>query len=173
VIDVFKFSLEDVTATFDLKVNLNSGLKRAIKDSGSSHEDRDDYLAFAKSFRDVVARNRKSERDEFIVRYLGQAPNFFARVATMIFRDQVQGVARGIVDRYAEEFNNTYRENEESSLEVLDGSSFERIVAEAYSEAGRGLMATGLPDNNFLRVVILSMVFTEGVNKEIRKRVST
>lgn len=172
MLDIFKFSLEEVTATFDLSVNLNAGIKRAIKFSSNYGDDSDDYLAFVKDFRGVVARDRKSERDAFIVRHLDKVPDYFARTAINVFRYQVEEVARGIVDRYADEFNTTYRDNGDGAIEVLDGANFERIVAEAYSETGPALVSIGLPDNNFLRIVVLLMVFTDEVSQEIRKRVA-
>jgi hypothetical protein len=165
--ELIEFRTEDVISAFDVAVNLNSGLKRAIKDSGRGNPE---FVSFAKRFRDVVSRGRKADRDAFIERHLVEAAGYFCGIAGSVLKDKIMEIAKTVIDRYADEFNNTYRHRADRSIEILSASDFDRIVSSAYRDIGEGLIAQELPDSKFTRTVVLSTLFVGEVWLEVQKR---
>lgn len=159
-------TVEEVVDAFSKSKNINSALKNLLK-----REDNlpDSLARLAKNFRATLSGIAMSGASKlFIKNHYKNNEHFFlvaSRYAHLEFFDNLLGL---IVDEFGEEFNSTYKSNNDS-IEITDKKSFDRIVQQVGTKTEAAIQNANLPNSPFMKLTFYNSLFDPLVLKEVVK----
>lgn len=162
---MFTPTAEEAKLSLAAAKNLNAALKSLLKKESAGSPA---VANFAKEFRLAVSTGRSATRDLFVERNFADKQFFFLGVVRYAFPELVEGTVGSIVERYADDFNNTY-EKQDDGIAVTDTTRFGEIVTDVLAIIREDLRSAGLPVNAFMISALLATVFEFEVLAEVMK----
>ena len=161
-VGMFAAEIEEVLEVFRTARNTNAAIKKILKQEvkrGSPEE------RFFKDFRNAVMSPRAAEATEFFIRrHYPAGERYFMVIAGYVHDEAMVDISSRIIDQYAEEFNETY-EQRDSDIEVRNSERFESLARAALEMIGLG--EHNLPQNAFMKNVLINRLFTPEVIKKL------
>lgn len=153
------YSVSDVLAALDGAKNVNSALKKFLKNEVRSDPKSERFI---KDLKIVLASKDSARRENFIGKSVPVfEPHLFV-LTRYAYAAETGAVADEITTRFAEEFNATY-ELGEDGFKFRDEKAFTRIVKDVMNLIEDGLKKQGVPLSGFSKNVMLHHIFDREV----------
>ena len=165
---MLEYTTDELTECLALAHQPNSALKNFLKQEVQKG---DPVAKFVKALKGVLAKKKKEAISEFVNKYHEKYQAPFFVLSRYLHSVPLGEVAEGIVDKYADEFNETY-ETSGDSITVKNDAEFMRIVKDAVAQIESGLSERDLPSTPFMKNLLIDWIFDEAVAKEVFERIS-
>jgi len=161
---MYSYKREDLIAAFSAAPNINSALKGFLKHEVTKG---DQSAKFVKAFRVAATAKNPEQFVEFVQKALPRYERHFFLIARHAYSAEVEPMLDVVIDQYAEEFNQSY-DGEGENVSVTDRKKFDSIAKSALQALDGELEKSSmLPNNNFMRNMLVFSLFEEGVIKNI------
>ncbi len=163
---MLEYDVNQVIEGLALARNPNSALKNFLKQEIKKG---DPVAKFIKALKNVLAKKNQEQLAEFVNTYHDKYQPAFFVVTRYIHNQPLGEIVEGIIEQYAEEFNQSY-ESSDDQITIKDQQTFERIVKSALEEINSGLGQRDLPQSPFMKNLVIDWLFDEAVAREVYKR---
>lgn len=161
---MYKYQPQEIVDCFAKAKNINAAVKAFLKRDAKRGEPSE---RFAKEAKKVLVE-RPKEALNFVTSQLAQSEPFFYALAGHAHMTLVGSIAQEIVEKYADEFNDTY-EIKNEQLKVTNKARFDAITKDVISKIETGLSSNGFENSSFMKNVLLLSIFNQEVIVEIVK----
>lgn len=166
---MFEANVDDVVGAFLAAKNTNAAIKNFLKKEKPSASS---IARLAKDFRNAASAGKPEALRSFIEDNLTDNEEIFLALARYAHIEFVSTTVEEIINKYADQFNNTY-EKTESGVKITDKKTFTSIAKEVQSLVEDNLKKLGLPVNEFMKQSIIGYVFEDGVKEEVMREITT
>ena len=153
------FTTDDAVTTLRQAENLNAALKHFLKREVRRGEPAE---RFVKDLRPLLLGSDPTRAGGYLERKRPQFDPHLIGIGGYAHSDLVTAVAGQVVERYADDFNATYR-SDGSTITVSDQSRFDEIVNAANKVIDETLVARGFGASSFMKNVLLAAIFEQPV----------
>jgi len=160
---MYPYEQKDLITAFQAAPNLNAALKGFLK---SQVQKADQTSKFIKSFRASITSKSPGALESFIENSLPRFERHFFLIGRHALSAETESILDQVIEKYADDFNKTYQ-SQGSSISVNNRDEFNSIAKQALRDLDGGLEQSKLPNNNFMRNVLVYSLFDEQVMGEI------
>ncbi|RMD84606.1 MAG: hypothetical protein D6808_06730 [Candidatus Dadabacteria bacterium] len=161
--ELIEFTVADVVEVLSCARNLNAAIKNCLKREVPKGDPQEKFL---KKLRECWKREGQERKEHFIRKEGGAYRESLLILACYAHSDFVKGISEKLVEKYADEFNETY-EIKGEGISFKDAKQFKNLVKEILNEIKEGLKEEGLPQNPFMLNAVMAFIFEEPVLKVI------
>lgn len=158
------YTVEEIVTALKSCPNINAAIKTILKREVGN----DQKLArFIKDLRDACLASQPERLNGFITKHIESHAPLFLSITRYGHFAVVDKITAPIIEKYADEFNTTY-ENLENSIKIKDSTKFTKIAREVVGTFPEKLKEHGLPDSKFMREVLVTTLFDANVAPEVQ-----
>ncbi len=159
---IFSYSAEDALAALRAAPNVNSAIKNFLKRQVQQDPQ---GARFVKDLKTILSSPRDEPALAFIEKHLSRFSPHLLAVGAYAFNEVVEKVSSGVVQNYADKFNETYQHSDQvadgveaSNIKVTNEADFSKIMKEAVAMVESNLREQD-QESPFLRAILLNAIF--------------
>ena len=147
--------------------NINASVKKFLKGEGAADPK---AIKFVKDLRDAFESKREGFAATFVEEHFEKFEPALLALVRYAHAEPISAIAQKVVERYGDEFNQTFEIKDDEKLKVTDQKNFDAIVANVFQFIGESLKAISLGTSPVLTKVLVYTIFEPRVAEYISSR---